>query len=281
VEIVRRVHSMKEISRQARRRGLRLGFVPTMGYLHEGHLSLVRRLREQSDISVVSVFVNPTQFGQIEDLDSYPSDMARDADLAIAEGVDYLFTPETHEIYPGGPRTTVDVGDLSNRLEGASRAGHFQAVATVVMKLFQIVQPTIAAFGQKDAQQVVVIKQMVEDMMLDVEICAVPTVRDDDGLALSSRNARLSPEERQAALAIPRALDAAAEAAQQNEAGVEQVLQAARDVLEAEPRLRVDYVKLVDPARLEPLGELQGEALLLIAAFAGEIRLIDNATIGS
>ena len=276
MEIVRRVHAMKEIVRNARASGQKIGLVPTLGYLHAGHLGLVRRVKEVSDVVVVSVFVNPTQFGPEDDLNSYPRDVARDADLCIAEGVDYLFTPEADEIYRPGSTTFVEVGELSDVLEGASRPGHFRGVATVVLKLFEIVKPHAAAFGQKDAQQRVIIQRMVQDLMLDVEILAVPTVRDEDGVALSSRNTYLSDEERIAARAIPRAIQTSERLMTDGEWDSEGVVGAVREVLEAEALLEIDYVALVDPTTLQPVDEVTGEAYLLLAVRVGNTRLIDN-----
>jgi pantoate--beta-alanine ligase len=268
---------MKGISRQARAQNLRLGFVPTMGFLHEGHLSLIRKVNELTDLVVVSIFVNPTQFGPEEDYEHYPRDLTRDSDLCIAEGVDYLFVPEVKDLYPPGPRTFVDVADLSERLEGASRPGHFRGVATVVLKLLEIVQPHLAAFGRKDAQQAVVIQRMIEDLMLDVELIVLPIVRDDDGLALSSRNRYLSGEERTAATAIPRALDAACDLLAEGRTDRAELIEAARDVLAAEELLAVDYIELVDSKSLQPVTVVDREALLLVAVNCGKTRLIDNA----
>jgi pantoate--beta-alanine ligase len=279
MELVRLVHSMKEISRRLRATGSKIGFVPTMGALHEGHLSLIRRLREVSDVVVVSLFVNPTQFESTEDFETYPRDLARDTDLCIAEGVHYLFAPEAEELYAPGHCTCVEVTGLSEILEGKSRPGHFRGVTTVVLKLFEIVRPTIAAFGQKDAQQAVIVRRMARDLNLEVEILVLPTVRDRDEVALSSRNRRLAPDDREAARAIPRALEAARQAVARGEGRAEAVVAAARQVLEAEPRLRVDYVELVDAERLSPVSSAEGELLLVVAAYAGNTRLIDNATI--
>ncbi len=276
MEIVRRVHSMKEIARQARGRGLKVGLVPTMGYLHEGHLELIRDIDEVADVVVVSIFVNPTQFGPEEDYERYPRDLARDVDLCIDEGVDYLFTPEVNDIYPPGPRAYVEVPELSDRLEGASREGHFRGVATVVLKLLQIVQPHVAAFGQKDAQQAIVVQRMVKDLMLDVELRIVPTVREDDGLAMSSRNRYLSAEERRAAAAIPRARQAVREALAAGKTKADELAAAARAVLEGEPLLRTDYVEVVSRESLTPLNSVETEALLVLAVYCGETRLIDN-----
>jgi len=267
---------MREIAAAARASGRRVGLVPTMGFLHDGHLRLVRRVRAAVDLTVVSVFVNPTQFGPGEDFARYPRDLARDADLLAAEGVDVLFAPDAGEIYPPGSVTVVDVPGLSETLEGRSRPGHFRGVATVVTKLLAAVTPHVAAFGQKDAQQTLVVRRLVRDLLLDVEILVVPTARDEDGVALSSRNVFLSADERRAARAIPRALDAARAALLGGERDGEAIVRAARAPLEAEPLLRVDYVALVDVERLRPLERAEGEMLLAVAAFAGSTRLIDN-----
>ena len=279
MEIVRRVNSMKEISRQARSLGRRIGFVPTMGALHEGHLSLIRRIKAASDVVVVSVFVNPTQFSPGEDFDRYPRDLARDADKCIAEGVDWLFAPDAAEIYAEGACTFVEVADLSMRLEGASRPGHFRGVATVVLKLLEVVRPQTVAFGQKDAQQAILIQRMVRDLMLDVEVLVLPIVRDKDKVALSSRNVNLSPEERAAAAAVPRALAAAEAAIAGGERDPVKVADLAREILEAEALLRVDYLALVDTSRLQPVAQIEGEVLLAIAVWAGRTRLIDNTVL--
>ena len=276
MEIVRRARSMKEITHQARAQGKKVGLVPTMGALHEGHLSLIRRVRAMTDLVVVSVFVNPTQFGPQDDLSRYPRDLARDADLCIGERVDCVFAPEVSEIYPPGASTFVEVSDLSQRLEGESRPGHFRGVATVVMVLFEIIKPHVAAFGQKDAQQAIILKRMVRDLALDVEMLVLPIVRDRDRVALSSRNVYLSPDERRAAAAVPRALAAAEAAVEGGQRDGGTLVAQARAALEAEPLLRVDRVDLVDTENLLPVKSLEGEALLAVAVFAGRTRLIDN-----
>ncbi len=276
MDIVRRAYAIKEITREARERGQKVGLVPTMGYLHDGHLSLVRRVKERSDIAVVSIFVNPTQFAQDEDFDQYPRDLTRDADLCIAEGVDFIFAPEAEEIYPKGASTFVEVEGLSKVLEGESRPTHFRGVTTVVLKLFEIVDPHVAAFGQKDAQQAIIIQRMVRDLMLDVEIQVVPTVRDEDGVALSSRNAYLSSEQRRAARAIPKALQAAEKAVADGEENAAEVVKIALDILTGESLLKVDYVALVDGENLLPLETVEGKMLLALAVWVGETRLIDN-----
>ena len=272
---------MRETCSKARLNGRKVGLVPTMGALHEGHLSLIRRVKELADVVVVSIFVNPTQFDKKEDLERYPRDLAGDVDLCVAEEVDYVFAPSKEEMYPEGSRTHVEVAGLSDVLEGASRPGHFRGVATVVMKLFQVVQPTLAAFGQKDAQQAAVIRRMVLDLMLDLEILVLPTIRDDDGLALSSRNRRLSHEARSAALAIPRALEAASRVVAEGTRQADKVLKAAREPLEAQQSLELDYLELVDGTTFSSVQHVDGECLLVVAATVGGVRLLDNTPIGT
>jgi len=267
---------MKEVAARARATRRKIGLVPTMGYLHDGHLSLVRRVKGVSDIVVVSVFVNPAQFGPGEDLASYPRDLARDADLCVAEGVDYLFTPDASELYPDGSCTIVETLGLADVWEGASRPGHFRGVTTVVLKLFEVVKPHVAAFGQKDAQQAVIVQRMVRDLMLDVELLVLPTVRDEDGVALSSRNAYLGDDERVSARAFPRALQAAERQVADGGWDGKGIVDAARAILESESQVTVDYVALVDPVTLQSIEELTGEALLLLAGRVGKTRLIDN-----
>lgn len=281
MEIVRRVRAMREITARARSRGLRIGFVPTMGSLHEGHLSLIRETKHHADILVVSIFVNPTQFDDAGDFEDYPRNIERDADLCIAEGVDYLFTPDAEEMYPEGPATHVVVETLSDSFEGASRPGHFRGVATVVAKLLHAVRPHLLTLGQKDAQQVAVLRRMVQDLFFDVEILAVPIVRADDGVALSSRLRHLDGEQREAARGTAAAMDAAREALLGSGGDPRPALDAAREVIEAQPMLEVDYLALVDPDTLMPLDSVEGEGLLLMAVFCGKIRLLDNARLQS
>jgi len=276
LDIVRRAQAIRDIVRRARESGLRVGFVPTMGALHEGHRSLIRAINEATDVSVVSVFVNAAQFGPGEDLESYPRDQAADVDICVAEDVDYLFLPDVKEIYPPGALTHVKVDELSERLEGQSRPGHFQGVATVVAKLLNIIGPHVAAFGQKDAQQAVIVRRMVADLFLDVEIQIHPTVRDEDGLALSSRNQFLSEEERTAAGAVPRALEAVQRRVEEGETDAEKIVEAASTVIDSQPLLRVDYIELVDRNFLTPIGVLEKEALLVLAIHCGTTRLLDN-----
>jgi pantoate--beta-alanine ligase len=270
------VTEMQVAAAGLRATGRRIGFVPTMGALHDGHLSLVRAARERSDVVVASIFVNPTQFGPNEDYRNYPRNLESDARLLGEEGVDVLFAPAPEEIYPPGFQTYVTVRDLSQPLCGRSRPGHFRGVATVVTKLLNIVQPDAAFFGRKDAQQGILIQQLVRDLSLPVEIVLCPTVREADGLAVSSRNAYLKPEERQAALVLHRSLGRAREMLVAGERSVERLVAGVRGLLEAEPRVRVDYVEVVDAATLEPAERLQGRIVLALAAWVGKARLIDN-----
>ena len=272
---------MREARAAARAEGKSVGFVPTMGALHDGHLSLVRRVKAHADLTVVSIFVNPTQFGSSEDFARYPRDLARDAEVLAGEGVDILFAPEPDEMYPPGAATFVEVAGLSDKLEGKSRPGHFRGVATVVTKLFEVVAPHVAAFGQKDAQQVLVIKTLVRDLMMGVEVLVLPTKREEDGVAMSSRNVLLTADERRAARAIPRSLEAARMAVESGERDASRILAAVRAVLVEAPLLRIDYVELVDPERLEPVAKAQGSPLLVVAVFAGATRLIDNVVLRS
>lgn len=281
MDIIRRTRAMKDAAAAARAQGKVVGFVPTMGALHEGHLFLLRRAKTQADFTVVSIFVNPTQFNSADDLARYPRDLARDAEMLAREEVDVLFAPDPEELYPPGGTTFVEVAGLSDRLEGESRPGHFRGVATVVAKLLAIVDPHIAAFGQKDAQQAVIVKTLVRDLMMDVEVLILPTQREADGVAMSSRNALLSTQERRAASAVPRALEAARAAVEAGETDAAKVAAAARAVLEAEPTLRIDYLELVDPERMEPVPRIAGATLLALAVYAGATRLIDNTTLRS
>ncbi len=276
MDIISKVNMMKEIAREARGKGKKIGFVPTMGFLHEGHLSLIRKAREISDITVVSIYVNPAQFGPKEDFENYPRDLTRDADLAIAEQVDYLFTPESQEIYPKGYTTYVEVKRLSDILCGRSRPGHFRGVATIVLKLFNIVLPSFALFGQKDAQQAIIIKKLVKDLNMDVEVVVAPTIRHEDGLAMSSRNSYLSKEEREAATVLYRSLKAAEQLIENGERDAEAVENEMRKMIETEPLARVDYVSITNTTNLENLSKISGNVLIAAAVFIGNTRLIDN-----
>lgn len=255
------------------------GFVPTMGYLHEGHLSLARRAKAENERTAVSIYVNPTQFAPNEDLDSYPRDLARDLALLEAAGVDLVFTPSDDVMYPPGFQTMVTVNEVSRPLEGSSRPTHFQGVATIVAKLFNIIQPTRAYFGQKDAQQAVVLRQMTRDLNFNVEIIVCPIVREADGLALSSRNKYLTPQQRQAATILSRALNQAKNAYVNDERDGRILRQIMRDTINAEPLARLDYVSAADPATLQELEEVKEGVLLSTAVFFGKTRLIDNILI--
>ncbi|HEY2752373.1 pantoate--beta-alanine ligase [Phenylobacterium sp.] len=253
-----------------------LGLVPTMGYLHEGHLSLVARAKAECDAVAVSIFVNPTQFGPNEDLARYPRDLPRDLSLLDAAGADLVFTPEASEIYPPGFDTKVEVSGVTDVLEGAVRPGHFAGVATVVAKLFNIVQPTRAYFGQKDAQQSVVIRKMARDLNLPVEVVVAATVREPDGLALSSRNSYLTPPQRAVAPTIFRALSAARDLFNAGERDAEALREAMRRIITAEPQMQVDYVSVADPTTLHELTTVGRDALASMAVRLGATRLIDN-----
>jgi len=261
----------------AREAGQRIAFVPTMGYLHEGHASLLREGRQRGDLLVLSIFVNPTQFGPNEDLDRYPRDFPRDEALARAAGVDVIFAPSAATIYPPGYSTHVDVdGGLATVLEGASRPGHFRGVATVVAKLLLIVQPHVALFGQKDFQQLAVIRRMATDLNLPVEIVGLPTVREADGLAMSSRNVYLTPAERHQALAIGAALRLAAQVARAGERSPRKLLLLAEGRLHQEPELAIDYVTIRHQTTLAEVATVDADAVLLVAVKIGTTRLIDN-----
>jgi pantoate--beta-alanine ligase len=256
------------------------GLVPTMGYLHEGHLSLVRRAREQCASVGVSIFVNPTQFAPSEDLESYPRDLEHDLGLLEDEGVDLVWTPTNRDVYPEGAQTWVEVEELTKELEGKRRLGHFRGVTTVVAKLFNAFEPDKAFFGQKDAQQAVVIQRMVKDLLFSIDVVVCPIVREEDGLAMSSRNTYLTPEQRQAATALSRALRAAESAYKANEKDAGVLRQTMMNVLDTEPLAEVQYVSAADP---QSLRELEGEvenALLSMAVYVGETRLIDNVVVG-
>ncbi len=253
-----------------------VGLVPTMGYLHAGHMSLVERARAENDRVAVSIFVNPTQFGPREDLSTYPRDIERDLAMLRGAGVDLVFTPDAATIYPPGFDTWVEPGAIATRLEGAARPGHFRGVCTVVLKLFTIVQPDRAYFGQKDAQQLRVIQRMVADLNLPLAVVPMPIVREPDGLAMSSRNSYLSPDERQAALALSRGLRAAEACWHAGERDAGSLRQVVLDIIDREPLAQVDYVSLADGATLEELQRAAPGALLSLAVRVGKTRLIDN-----
>ena len=277
MEIVTRAPRMTLLSREARAQGERIGFVPTMGALHEGHLSLLRRARQASTLVVMSLFVNPAQFEPGEDFQRYPRDLARDADLAREAGTQILYAPEEREVYPPGFGTAVTVEGMDSVLEGASRPGHFRGVATVVTKLLNRGAPHMAFFGQKDAQQAVLVRRMVRDLEMDVEIEICPTVREADGLALSSRNVFLNPEERLSAPVLCRALRRAESAiVSEEERDPERVLSIIRETVATEPLVSLEYVAVVDGETLQPLERIRGSVLIPLAARLGATRLIDN-----
>jgi pantoate--beta-alanine ligase len=276
-ELVESIGGLDRLLAGPRRGGSRIGFVPTLGGLHGGHSSLIETARRGNDVVVVSVFLNPTQFEDPRDLARYPRDLLADRAIAARAGADVVFAPSVEEVYPGGPGVvTVDPGVLGSVFEGAARPGHFRGVATVVMKLFAIVSPSTAYFGEKDYQQLVIVRQLVSDLSLPVGIVACPTVRDPDGLAVSTRNAFLGPEERRAATVLRRALDAGEEAVRAGTSDAHAVEAAMRATVEAEPAVALDYASVVADGRLEPLSTVAGDVALLIAARVGAVRLIDN-----
>ncbi len=276
MEIISDPGDMQALSRAWRKVDVKIAFVPTMGFFHEGHLSLMRYGREMGDRLVVSLFVNPTQFGPTEDLDRYPREPERDAALAREVGVDVLYSPTAEAMYPEGYQTYVAVEGLSQGLCGPSRPGHFRGVATVVLKLFNQVLPHLAVFGEKDYQQLAVIKHMAADLDLPVEVVGRPIVREADGLALSSRNTYLSPEERQSALCLYKALTAARELAAGGETDADKILSTVRNMITSTPHTRLDYAALVNPDSLEEVKTIRGAARLALAAWVGTTRLIDN-----
>ncbi len=278
MEIINRRQRMSSVARKIRRDQDRtIGVVPTMGALHEGHLSLVREARRMCDVVVVSVFVNPAQFGPAEDYEHYPRDLTKDTALLTDYNVDYIFAPSAEEIYPKDFSTYVNVSGLSKPLEGEMRPGHFRGVATVVAILLNTIRPDFAFFGQKDAQQAVIIKRMVRDLAFDTEIVVLPTVREDSGLAISSRNLYLKPEEQESASVIHRGLLKAKEVFKKGERHSAKLEEIVRTTIEAEPRVRVDYVSIVDADTLEKLDKIdERPTLIAVAAYVGKTRLIDN-----
>ncbi len=272
---------MRAWASQEKRAGRRIGLVPTMGYLHEGHLSLVRLARQNADVCVASLFVNPLQFGANEDLDRYPSDAEGDRAKLESESVDVLYAPTAEAMYAPGYQTRVSVNEVTKRLCGAGRPGHFNGVTTVVSKLFHAVCPDVAVFGEKDYQQLATIRRMVRDLDWGIEIVGGPIVREADGLAMSSRNAYLSEDEREAALALSRSLGEARRAYRSGERGGEALLEKVRSVLTAEPLLEVEYAELVDPETFDPVSEVGEGALLALAVHVGKTRLIDNALLAA
>lgn len=276
MRILTRIAEMKAAVAELRAQAKTIGFVPTMGFLHQGHLSLVRSCRKKADVTVVSIFVNPLQFGPKEDFKDYPRDLDRDAQLLEREGVDFLFHPEADEMYPEGYKTIVEVTGLQDKLCGRSRPGHFKGVSTVVLKLFNIVQPNLAFFGQKDAQQALILKGMTRDLNLDVEIRILPIVRDPDGLALSSRNMYLDARERQAALVLTKSLAEAKRVFAKGEREAASIIATMKQLIGQEPLARLDYVEIVDLEKLNPVETIDRDVLVALAVYIGRTRLIDN-----
>jgi len=276
MRLVRSSRTMQEICGGLRRKGKTIGLVPTMGYLHEGHLSLVRIARKRSDVLVASIFVNPTQFGPKEDFKSYPRDFKRDRLLLEEEGCDLIFAPRMKDMYSDGYLTYVTVEKITGKLEGRTRPSHFQGVTTIVAKLFNIVQPDIAVFGQKDAQQAVVLKKMVEDLNYGIKMIIAPTVREKDGLALSSRNKYLSREERKQATVLYESLREAKRLLSGGERSASRIVSRMRSLIRKQPSAKLDYIAITDTRTLEPLNSLKGEVLISLAVRFGKARLIDN-----
>lgn len=276
MRVVTGIPEMKALAGEWKAAGRTIGFVPTMGYLHEGHLSLVRASKERCEATVVSIFVNPAQFGPSEDFQRYPRDLAKDSATLEREGVDVLFVPAAEAVYPPGYKTYVEVRDLQDRLCGRTRPGHFRGVATIVLKLFNIVRPDVAFFGAKDAQQTVTIEKMARDLDLDVEIAVCPVVREPDGLAMSSRNVYLSPDERAAARVLSKSLAEAERLIREGERDASRVAARVKDIIAGEPLARLDYAEIVEAGTLEPVAEVRGDTLILLAVYIGRTRLIDN-----
>jgi pantoate--beta-alanine ligase len=276
MEIINSIKEMKAFVSRARQMGKTIAFVPTMGFFHEGHLSLMREGRKRGDLLVVSLFVNPTQFGPSEDFKEYPRDFERDRKMAEGVGVDILFVPETIEMYPPNHQTLVRVEKVTQGLCGRSRPFHFQGVTTVVNMLFNIVMPHVAIFGEKDFQQLVAIQQMVRDLHMDVEVVGMPIVREADGLAMSSRNTYLQPDERKTALSLYQSLKRAEALLRKGERRAETILKEVREVLLSQPLIKIDYIQICDANTLEDVQEIERDVVVAIAAYVGQTRLIDN-----
>ncbi len=279
MQLVTSIEKMQRFSLSLKRKGKKISFVPTMGALHLGHLSLVKRAKKLGDFVVASVFVNPTQFGPKEDFKRYPRDLKKDMELLKKAGCDLVFTPKVKDIYPEGYLTYVDVEKLSDKLEGASRPGHFKGVCTIVAKLFNIVLPDYAIFGQKDAQQAIIIKKMTKDLNFPIKIIVSPTVREKDGLAFSSRNSYLNPEERREAKVLYQALRTGKRLVESGEKNPERVIDKMRQLIDKQKLAKIDYIALTDTKKLEPAKVIKGELLLSLAVKFGKTRLIDNLKI--
>jgi len=279
MKTITKIGEMRSAVKALKSQGKTIGFVPTMGYLHEGHLSLVRESIKEADSTVVSVFINPAQFGPTEDFEDYPRDMKRDSEILEKEGVDYLFVPEVKEMYPEGYKTYVEVCGFQDRLCGRSRPGHFRGVSTVVLKLFNIVNPDFSFFGQKDAQQAIILEKMVQDLDLEVKIEILPIIREEDGLALSSRNTYLNTEERRAALVLSKSLGEAQKMIEKGERDVESIIRRMKEIIKGEPLAKIDYIEIVDIDNLNPLTSIGKKVLVALAVFIGKVRLIDNVIV--
>lgn len=277
MKILNTIKDIRAVIKEAQRNDKSIGLVPTMGYLHEGHLSLVKRARSQNDIVIVSIFVNPTQFGPGEDYESYPRNIERDSKLVQLEGADIVFAPKTSEMYPKSCSTYVQIeGNITTKLCGASRPGHFKGVTTIVTKLFNIIMPDKAYFGQKDAQQVAVIEKMVRDLCFDIEIVPCPIVREEDGLAMSSRNIYLNKEERKAATILSKSLFKAKEMVEKGEMRSSKIKEIIINSINTEELTDIDYVEIVNAKTLESIKEIKGDVLIAIAVKIGRARLLDN-----
>lgn len=279
MKVIRNIHQMYQFSRKAGLKGKTIGFVPTMGALHKGHLSLIRQAHRENDIVVVSIFVNPAQFGAKEDFKHYPRPIKKDITLCKEEGVDFIFYPTASRMYPDGFRTYVDVEELSDCLCGESRPGHFKGVATVVTKLFNIVLPDVAYFGQKDAQQAVIIKKMLYDLNMPVKIKVLPTVREKDGLALSSRNVYLNERERKDAVVLFNSLNLARDLINRGVRDTAKIIGLMKQLIYKKKSAKIDYISIVDTDNLKPLKKISAKALVALAVWIGKMRLIDNMVI--
>ena len=279
MKIIKSIKQMQRFAKLAKKQGKTIGFVPTMGYLHKGHLSLARQAKKDTDIVVMSIFVNPTQFGQKEDLKKYPRDFKRDSRLAKLTGVDIIFYPSAKDMYPENYQTCVEVIELSKYLCGRFRPWHFKGVATVVTKLFNIVKPDIAYFGQKDAQQAIIIERMVEDLNMDLKIKVMPIVREPDGLAMSSRNAYLRPSERKHALVLKKALQKAVLMIESDEKDPKKIISSMQNVINSAPSSKIDYISIVDAAILKDIKTIKDNCLIALAVKIGNVRLIDNVKV--
>jgi len=276
MKIIKSVREMQAFSEACRRQGRTIAFVPTMGYLHQGHAHLMQEGRKLGDVLIVSIFVNPTQFGPGEDFEKYPRDWDRDEQLCAAAGVDVIFAPAAEEMYPGGYQTSITVSQVSQNLCGISRPTHFQGVATVVAKLFNCTKPHVALFGEKDFQQLAVIQRMVKDLNMNIQIIGVSTVREQDGLAMSSRNTYLSADERRSALSLSRALVRARELFQQDERSARVLIETVREIIDQQQCAEIDYIKVCDIETLQDIDVITGPAVMVLAVKIGRARLIDN-----